>query len=42
MQSNPIFKPAVEFLKAQGAFDYVNSGKLNRNQKVHFMASEIY
>ena len=41
-QSNPIYKPAIDFLKQSGAFDYINSGKLNRGDKISFIAYKPY
>jgi hypothetical protein len=41
-QTNPTYKPAVDYLKQNGAFNYINSSKLKRGDKIYFYASEDY
>jgi hypothetical protein len=41
-KQGPPYSYAVDFLEEQGAFDFINSGKLKKGTKVYFVASNEY
>ena len=39
---NELYKQTLDYLKSQGTFDFLNSGKLKNKDKIYFLASQEY